>query len=150
MPFHLWLTVAHVEAPTVGSIILAGLILKLGGYGMLRFVLLVFPTVSNSYITIVLTICCIGYTFATLSAIRQLDIKRFIAYTSIAHMNFGLAVLFTVNEVGFMAFCHTMISHGVIASGLFFLIGFIYAQTGVRDALYLRSLASVIPFFAMF
>lgn len=139
-----------MEAPTVGSILLAGLILKLGGYGMLRFVLLAFPMLSNSYVNVVLTICCIGYTFATLSAIRQLDIKRFIAYTSIAHMNFGLAVLFTVKEIGFMAFSHTMISHGIIASGLFFLIGFVYAQTGIRDALYLRSLATVVPFFAMF
>ena len=134
----------------MGSILLAGLILKLGGYGMIRFILLVFPLLSNSFVSIVLAICCIGYTFATLSAIRQLDLKRFVAYTSIAHMNFGLAVLFTVKEIGFMAFCHTMISHGIIASALFLLVGFIYRQVGLRDTLYLRGLANITPYFAMF
>ena len=117
---------------------------------MIRFILLVFPLLSNIYSNVVLAICCVGYTFATLSAIRQLDIKRFIAYTSIAHMNFGLAVLFTVKEVGFMAFCHTMISHGIIASGLFFLIGFVYRQVGLRDTLYLRGLANITPYFSVF
>lgn len=128
---------------------LASLVLKLGAYGILRFLVLLFPDLTVSFSNTLLGLCCVGYTYATLSAIRQLDIKRFIAYTSIAHMNFGLAVLFTVKEVGIMAFCHTMVSHGIISSGLFFLIGFVYRQVGLRDTLYLRGLANIIPYFAL-
>lgn len=149
VPFHLWLTVAHVEAPTAGSMLLAGLVLKLGGYGMLRFLFLMLPYESAQFSFAVISLCCLGYTLATLMAVRQLDIKRFVAYTSIAHMNFGLAVLFTTQKVGFVAFCHTMISHGIIASALFFLVGFLYRQTGLRDTLRVRGLASILPYFAI-
>lgn len=129
--------------------LLAGLVLKLGGYGMLRFLFLMLPYESAQFSFAVISLCCLGYTLATLMAVRQLDIKRFVAYTSIAHMNFGLAVLFTTQKVGFVAFCHTMISHGIIASALFFLVGFLYRQTGLRDTLRVRGLASILPYFAI-
>lgn len=149
VPVHLWLTVAHVEAPTVGSMLLAGLILKLGGYGILRFACSLFPVESLLYHSFVIGICCLGYTWATVMATRQVDIKRFVAFTSISHMNFALAVLFTMKEAGFGAFCHTMVSHGVIAAGMFGLVGFIYRQTSYRDIVHLSGLAGVAPAFAL-
>jgi len=130
--------------------LLAGLILKLGGFGILRFVILLFPLESHTFKFYVIALCCIGYTFATFAAIRQLDIKRFIAFTSIAHMNFSLGALFTMHKMGFMAFFHTMISHGFIATGLFFLVGFVYSQVGSRDLLHVRGLASTSPVFSVY
>lgn len=150
VPAHLWLTVAHVEAPTVGSMLLAGLILKLGGYGIIRFVCTLFPVESASFHTVVVGLCCLGYTWATVAATRQVDIKRFVAYTSISHMNFALAVLFSLKDLGFGAFCHTMLSHGVIAAGMFGLVGFIYKQTASRDIVHLSGLGSIAPLFAVY
>lgn len=130
--------------------LLAGLILKLGGFGILRFVLLLFPVESCTFKYYVIALCCIGYTFATFAAIRQLDVKRFIAFTSIAHMNFSLGALFTMQKMGFMAFFHTMISHGFIATGLFFMVGFLYNQIGSRDSLHVRGLATTSPIFSTY
>jgi NADH-quinone oxidoreductase subunit M len=121
----------------------------LGGYGMIRFVLMPMPLLTHANIGIVLSICCVGYTLATLTSIRQLDLKRFIAYTSISHMNFGIAVLFTVKEPGFLSFVHTMVSHGIVASGLFLLVGHVYKQTSARDSMHLKGLAGLIPYFAI-
>lgn len=150
VPTHLWLTVAHVEAPTVGSMLLAGLILKLGGYGILRFVCYMFPVESILFHSFVIGLCCLGYTWATIAATRQVDIKRFVAYTSISHMNFALAALFSMKEVGFGAFCHTMLSHGLIAAGMFGLVGFIYKQLAYRDVVHLSGLANIAPLFAVY
>lgn len=150
MPFHLWLAVAHVEAPTIGSMLLAGLILKLGGFGILRYVVLLFPAESYVFKFYIISLCCIGYTFATFAAICQVDIKRFIAFTSIAHMNFSLGTLFTLQKLGFMAFFHTMISHGFISIGLFFLVGFLYSQIGSRDFLQVKGLANSMPVFSSY
>lgn len=147
---HVWLTVAHVEAPTVGSVLLAGLILKLGGYGLLRWVVLLLPAQTMQFGLYVSWVCLLGYVVATFFAVQQTDLKRFIAYTSISHMNFGTAVLFNHTDIGLSSYLHTLISHGVIASGLFILVGFVYYQTGSRDSMTLNALGTATPQYSIF
>lgn len=150
IPFHSWLTVAHVEAPTVGSVLLASLLLKVGGYGMIRFLISWLPDVTFLYQSFVVLICVWGGLFAVFNAFRQVDLKRFIAYTSIAHMHFLILALFTLTDFGYTASIHGMISHGLIAAGLFFLVGSLYERYGVRLTLYLRQLVFSMPVFSLF
>lgn len=149
-PVHSWLTVAHVEAPTAGSVILASLMLKLGGYGLCRFVVALLPDVTLYFQNIVMTVCLVGFVYATVSAYRQLDLKRFVAYTSIAHMHFIILALFTLTDVGYWGSVHSMISHGFISSGLFLLVGSLYDRFGVRNISYYSGLADQMPLFAVF
>ena len=96
-PFHIWLPEAHVEAPTVGSVLLAGILLKLGVYGFLRFSLTLFPEASLYFSPMVYLLSVIGIIYASLSAIRQTDLKRIIAYSSVAHMNLVMLGIFSFN-----------------------------------------------------
>jgi len=150
VPFHHWLIIAHVEAPTNGSIILAALLLKVGGYGLYRFAYTIFPMESLYFSNEILVISLFGYTFATILAIRQIDLKRYIAYTSIAHMNFSLLGLFSTFNVGILGYVHLMISHGIIASAMFFLVGYIYSILNFRDTVRLSGLAYNFPKFSFF
>lgn len=144
------MTIAHVEAPTVGSIILASLLLKLGGYGLIRFVISILPDVSFMFQSFVVTLCSFGAVVATVGAFRQLDLKRFIAYTSIAHMHFLVLTLFTLTEFGYWGSIHGMLSHGLVAAGLFFLVGALYERIGVRLTVYIQGLLSILPVFSIF
>lgn len=148
-PFHIWLPEAHVEAPTVGSVLLAGLLLKLGAYGMLRF-LFVFDVATARFQPYVLTLCMISIYLASFIAVRQLDMKRIIAYSSIAHMNFALLGYFSNNLFGMTGGTLLMISHGLVSSALFLLIGVLYERYHTRSVLYYGGLVTVMPLFASF
>ena len=119
LPFYIWLPEAHVEAPTPGSVILAGILLKLGTYGFLRFSIPLFPDANFYYTPFVYTISILGLIYSSLVAIRQTDLKRIIAYASIAHMNLIMIGLYTNNIVGLEGSLVQMFSHGLVSGALF-------------------------------
>lgn len=144
-PLHIWLPEAHVEAPTVGSVLLAGILLKLGTYGFIRFSLTMFPDASVYFSPFVFLLCTLGVIFASLSAIRQTDMKRIIAYSSIAHMNLITLGLFSFNLLGLEGALLQSISHGFVSGALFFLVGVLYDRYGTRTIFYYGGLAQVMP-----
>lgn len=148
-PFHIWLPEAHVEAPTVGSVILAGLLLKLGAYGMLRFLFL-FRDAKYYFQPLINTLCFVSILYASLMAIRQLDLKRIVAYSSIAHMNFALLGFFSNNIYGLMGGTLLMISHGLVSSALFLLVGVLYERYHTRLIYYYGGLVQTMPIFTVF
>jgi len=148
IPFHIWLPEAHVEAPTTGSILLAGILLKLGTYGFMRFLIPLFPYATKFFTPLVILICIIGILYGSLSTIRQIDLKKIIAYSSIVHMNFAIIGLFCNNILGYQGSLFLMISHGIISSALFFCIGIIYDRYHTRVLYYYGGLVQVMPIFA--
>jgi NADH-quinone oxidoreductase subunit M len=150
-PFHHWLTLAHVEAPTVGSVILAALLLKLGSYGFRRYMLPVFNDQNNFelFMPIVATLCLLSVIFAALMAISQSDLKRIVAYSSIAHMNFSLLGLMSITDRAIVGGIVLFIAHGFVSAAMFFSVGMIYDRYHQRDLLYFRGLASIAPVFSV-
>lgn len=149
-PFHIWLPEAHVEAPTIGSVILAGLLLKLGGYGFLRFVLPIFPDATKYFLPLAITLCVLGVVYASLTTIRQVDMKRIIAYSSVAHMSYGMLGIFSLNFYGLVGGIMLMLGHGLVSSGLFLLVGILYDTYGTRLIKYYGGLTQVMPLFSFF
>lgn len=149
-PFHLWLPEAHVEAPTSGSVILAGILLKLGSYGMLRFILPVYYYANYFFLPFVYGICCVSIIYISCIAIRQTDLKKIIAYSSIAHMSFVVMGLFSCNLEGLQGSVFLMISHGVVSAALFLCIGILYERKGTRNILYLKNLCNEMPILSFF
>lgn len=149
-PLHIWLPEAHVEAPTVGSVLLAGILLKLGVYGFIRFSLSLFPLASLYFTPFIYSLCAIGVVYCSLTAIRQIDIKRIIAYSSIAHMNLIVIGIFSFNFLGIEGAILQSISHGFVASALFFLIGMVYARYHTRSIYYYGGIAQIMPLFTTF
>ena len=149
-PFHVWLPEAHVEAPTIGSMLLAGVLLKLGGYGFLRFVLPVFPEASVYYMPFVMTLCFISVLYSSLATMRQVDFKKIIAYSSVAHMSISMLGIFSLNYYGIAGGILLMLAHGLISSVLFYLIGILYDTYQTRFIKYFGGLAQVSPMFATF
>jgi len=147
-PFHLWLPEAHVEAPTAGSVLLAGILLKLGTYGFIRFSLPLFPFASYYYTPLIDTIAVIGIVYASFTAIRQSDFKRIIAYSSIAHMNLVILGIFSFNVIGVEGAILQSLSHGFVASALFLIIGVVYDRYQTRLVIYYGGLSSVMPLYA--
>jgi proton-translocating NADH-quinone oxidoreductase chain M len=147
VPVHLWLPEAHVEAPTAGSVILAGVLLKLGTYGFIRFSLPLFPQASFFFAPLVYTISAVGIVYTSFTAIRQTDFKRIIAYTSIAHMNLVMLGIFSFNNVGIEGAIFQSLSHGFVASALFLVIGVVYDRYGTRLVQYYGGLASTMPIY---
>jgi proton-translocating NADH-quinone oxidoreductase chain M len=147
IPVHLWLPEAHVEAPTAGSVILAGVLLKLGTYGFIRFSLPLFPKASFFFSPLVYTIAVIGIIYTSFTAIRQTDFKRIIAYTSIAHMNLVIIGIFSFNNIGIEGAILQSLSHGFVASALFLVIGVVYDRYGTRIVQYYGGLAIVMPIY---
>ena len=148
-PFHLWLPEAHVEAPTIGSVILAGILLKLGGYGFLRFSLPLFSNASEIFAPFIFTLSILGIFYASLTAIRQIDLKRIIAYSSIAHMAMVTLGLFSLTFEGIGGSIFLMFGHGLVSSALFFLIGVLYDRYHTRLLYYYGGLTQVMPIFAI-
>jgi NADH-quinone oxidoreductase subunit M len=149
-PVHSWLPEAHVEAPTGGSIILAGVLLKLGLYGMLRILIVLFPIANIYYTPLVITLSFISVIFISIIILQQIDLKKIIAYSSIAHMNFAVIGIFSNNIYGIEGSIFTMLSHGLISSMLFFCIGVLYDRYGERNLLYYTNIVQIMPFFSFF
>lgn len=149
-PFHLWLPEAHVESPTEGSALLAGVLLKLGGYGFLRFLLPIFPISSFYFSPIVLVLASLSVIYSSFIALRQIDIKRIIAYSSIAHMNFCIMGLFSFNTYSICGSIFLMFGHGIVSSCLFFLIGVVYSRYHTKLVYYYKGLVYFMPLFSFF
>ncbi len=149
-PVHTWLPDAHVEAPTAGSVILAGILLKLGGYGFLRFSLPMFPDASAFFAPLVFVLSIIAIVYTSLVAFRQTDIKKLIAYSSVAHMGFVTLGLFTMNELGVQGAIFQMISHGFISGALFLCVGVIYDRFHTREIAFYGGLVHKMPVYAAF
>lgn len=132
-PVHTWLPDAHVEAPTAGSVILAGVLLKMGGYGFLRFSLPMFPAASAHFADMVFWLSVIAIIYTSLVALVQTDIKKLIAYSSVAHMGFVTLGIFTGTVQGIQGGMFQMISHGIISGALFLCVGIIYDRLHTRD-----------------
>ena len=149
IPFHIWLPEAHVEAPTIGSVILAGVLLKLGVYGLLRFSFVLFPYATLYFTPLIYTISIISVLYSSLTTIRQVDLKRIIAYSSVAHMNFSLLGLFSNSIQGIVGGIILSISHGFVASALFLCIGILYDRHHTRLLRYYSGLTLVMPMFSI-
>jgi NADH-quinone oxidoreductase subunit M len=149
-PFHLWLPEAHVEAPTEGSVILAGLLLKLGGYGFLRILLLFFSTATIYYRPFILTLAMLGIIYASLTLLRQIDMKRIIAYSSISHMNLAVLGIFSNTSDGILGGIYLLLSHGFSSSALFFFVGVLYSRFHTRLVFNYGGLIQLMPKYCFF
>ena len=149
VPVHLWLPEAHVEAPTAGSVILAGVLLKLGTYGFIRFSLPLFPKACFFFTPMIYMVAVIGIIYTSFTAIRQTDFKRIIAYTSIAHMNLVILGIFSFDTVGLEGAIVQSLSHGFVASALFLVIGVVYDRYRTRIVQYYGGLATVMPIYVI-
>jgi NADH-quinone oxidoreductase subunit M len=147
-PLHTWLPDAHVEAPTAGSIILAGVLLKLGGYGFLRFSIPLLPDASVSFAPIIIGLSVIAILYGALVSMVQPDLKKLIAYSSVSHMGFVMLGAFVFNEQGLQGAAFTMVSHGITTGALFLLVGIIYDQTHDRQIAHMGGLGGRVPHYA--
>ncbi len=149
-PFHTWLPDAHVEAPTAGSVILAGVLLKMGTYGMLRFCLPLFPEASRHFAPVVSVLALIGIVYGALAAMVQPDMKKLVAYSSVAHMGFVVLGIFAFNISGLEGAIYQMCSHGVSTGALFLLVGMLYDRRHTRLITEFGGLATTLPVFSTF
>jgi NADH-quinone oxidoreductase subunit M len=148
-PVHTWLPDAHVEAPTAGSVILAGVLLKMGGYGFLRFSLPMFPDASLEWMWLVFALSLVAVVYTSLVALVQEDMKKLIAYSSVAHMAFVTIGLFTMNQQGLEGAIFTMLSHGIVSGALFLCVGVIYDRMHTREISAYGGLVNRMPGYAL-
>ena len=149
LPFHTWLPDAHVQAPTAGSVILAGILLKLGAYGFLRISLPMFPEISKEYACYVLVLSVLAVIYGSLVAMAQRDMKKMIAYSSIAHMGYVTGGIFSLTPEGVKGAIYQMISHGVIASALFLIVGVLYDRLHTKEIAKYGGVATKMPVLAV-
>ena len=147
-PVHTWLPDAHVEAPTAGSVILAGILLKMGGYGFLRFSLPMFPYASTYFTPLIFALSVIAIIYTSLVAFRQTDMKKLIAYSSVAHMGFVTMGIFSGNIQGIQGALFQMLSHGVISGALFLCVGVVYDRMHTREIAFYGGLVNRMPVYA--
>ncbi len=148
-PVHTWLPDAHVEAPTAGSVILAGILLKMGGYGFLRFSLPMFPLASADFAPFVFALSVIAIIYTSLVALMQEDIKKLIAYSSVAHMGFVTMGIFTMNDIGIQGAIFQMLSHGLVSGALFLCVGVVYDRMHTREISAYGGLVNNMPKYAV-
>ena len=149
-PFHTWLPDAHVEAPTVGSMILAGVLLKVGAFAFLRISLPVLPEASSFFSSYIIILSVIAVVYTSLVAFAQTDIKKLIAYSSVAHMGYVTAGIFSITKTGIQGALFQMISHGIVSAGLFLSIGLLYERTKSRIIFDYNLLIKAMPIFSVF
>ncbi|HXC69133.1 MAG TPA: NADH-quinone oxidoreductase subunit M [Pyrinomonadaceae bacterium] len=147
-PFHTWLPDAHTEAPTAGSVILAGVLLKMGTYGLLRFNLAMFPDAARDWAGVVIVLAVIGIIYGALVAMVQPDVKRLVAYSSVSHMGFVVLGLFSFTELGMQGALYQMLNHGVSTGALFLFVGFIYERRHTRMISEFGGLTKPMPWFS--
>jgi NADH-quinone oxidoreductase subunit M len=149
-PLHTWLPDAHTEAPTAGSVILAGILLKMGTYGLLRFNFGLFPNAAKQFAPIMITLAVIGIIYGALVAMVQPDVKRLVAYSSVSHMGFVVLGLFSFTEEGMQGALYQMLNHGVSTGALFLFVGMIYERRHTRLISDFGGLARPMPWFSAF
>jgi NADH-quinone oxidoreductase subunit M len=147
-PFHIWLPQAHVEAPVAGSIILAGILIKLGAYGFIRFALPILPLGSEVFTPLVYTLGAVAIVYASLTTIRQTDMKRIIAYSSVGHMAVVMLAIFSQSVMAIEASIFMQLAHGIVSSALFILVTRLYDRHHTRLVKYYRGIAITMPIFA--
>jgi NADH-quinone oxidoreductase subunit M len=147
-PVHTWLPDAHVEAPTAGSVILAGILLKMGGYGFLRFSIPMFPLASAEFAPLIFALSVIAIIYTSLVALAQEDVKKLIAYSSVAHMGFVTIGVFTLTIQGLQGGIFQMLSHGIVSGALFLCVGVIYDRMHTREISAYGGLADSMPLYA--
>lgn len=148
-PFHIWLPVVHVESPTIGSVILAALILKLAYYGIIRFILPLFKDLNDYYLPLIYLLSLISILYPAILNIKEIDLKKIIAYSSIIHMNYSIFGLFSKDLSSLISSYILMLSHGFISSSFFLLIGLLYIRYHNRNLFYFRGLFPVMPLFSI-
>jgi NADH-quinone oxidoreductase subunit M len=147
-PVHTWLPDAHVEAPTAGSVILAAILLKMGGYGFLRFSLPMFPSASHDFAPLIFTLSVVAIVYTSLVALMQEDVKKLIAYSSVAHMGFVTMGIFAATTQGIAGGIFQMISHGIVSGALFLCVGVVYDRIHTREIAAYGGLVNRMPFYA--
>ena len=148
-PVHTWLPDAHVEAPTVGSVLLAAVLLKMAGYGFIRFSVGLFPDASTDFIPLIFTLSLIAIIYTSLVALMQDDMKKLIAYSSVAHMGFVTLGIFTFTHQGLEGSIFQMISHGLVSAALFLSVGVVYDRMKTREIKNFRGLVNIMPKYAI-
>ncbi len=149
-PVHTWLPDAHVEAPTAGSVILAGILLKLGGYGFLRFSIPMFPIASAEFAPLIFGLSVIAIVYTSLVALAQEDMKKLIAYSSIAHMGFVTIGIFTLTMQGMQGGIFLMLSHGIVSAAIFLCVGVVYDRMHTHKISAFSGLVNRMPLYAFF
>ena len=149
-PFHTWLPAAHVEAPTAGSVLLASILLKMGTYGFLRFSLPITPDATHLFTPFILCLSVIAIIYGGFTALAQTDLKKLVAYSSVAHMGFATLGIFALNPLGVQGAVLVMINHGVTTGALFIIVGIIYERLHTRDLDETAGIGKAMPIFTMF
>ncbi len=149
-PFHIWLPLAHVEAPVAGSVLLAGVLIKLGSYGIIRYSLALTPMACEYFAPFVYTLSILGVIYASLTTIRQTDLKRIIAYSSVGHMGIVTIGIFSMNLVGLQGSIYLQLAHGIVSSALFIVVTLIYERYHTRIVKYYRGLSITMPLYSLF
>jgi len=148
-PFHIWLPLAHVEAPLAGSVILAGILIKLGAYGFIRFSLPLLPDASLYFTPLIFTLSVIGIIYASLTTLRQTDLKRVIAYSSVSHMAVVTLSIFSLSVIGIEGSIFLQVAHGIVSSALFIIVTLLYERHHTRIIKYYRGITLTMPVYSM-